>query len=147
MKRADQKDQNAARFSASLPKKLLRDFNAMAKQKGYDNRSQALADMIRDHLVEHHQHHGDHEIAGTITLLFDHHKRHLQESLTDLQHDHSKSIIATLHVHLDHDNCLEVIVVRGRAASVKKLADTLIAAKGVKHGRLTITSTGHDLPV
>ncbi|MFZ0711495.1 MAG: nickel-responsive transcriptional regulator NikR [Terrimicrobiaceae bacterium] len=137
----------AARMSASLPGKLLHDFDAMARRKGYSNRSLALADMIRDNLVEEDQDDGNKEIAGTITLVFDHHKRNLQESLTDLQHGHSGIIIATLHVHLDHDNCLEVIVARGRATSVKELANALIAAKGVKHGRLTITSTGHDLPM
>ena len=134
-------------MSASLPGNLLRDFDAMASRKGYSNRSLALADMIRDSLVEEDRDNGNKEIAGTITLVFDHHKRNLQESLTDLQHGHSDIIIATLHVHLDHDNCLEVIVARGCATSVKKLADALIAAKGVKHGRLTITSTGHDLPM
>jgi CopG family transcriptional regulator, nickel-responsive regulator len=136
----------SARMSASLPGNLLHDFDAMARRKGYSNRSLALADMIRDSLVEENQDDGNKEIAGTITLVFDHHKRNLQESLTELQHGCSRIIIATLHVHLDHDNCLEVIVARGRATSVKKLANALIAAKGVKHGRLTITSTGHDLP-
>lgn len=140
------KSEHAVRMSASLPSRLLRDFDAMARRKGYDNRSLALADMIRGSLVEEHNDDGHKDIAGSITLVFDHHKRNLQGLLTDLQHGHGKIIVATLHVHLDHDNCLEIIVVRGRASSVKKLANTLIAAKGVKHGRLTITSTGHNLP-
>ena len=118
----------------------------MVRQKGYDNRSLAIADMIRDQLVEHHQQLGDREIAGTITLVYDHHRPHLQEALTDIQHDHHDAIISTLHVHLDHHNCLEVLVVRGRGPVVRKIADALIAAKGVKHGKLTITSTGKDLP-
>lgn len=135
-----------ARFSVSLPQQLLKDLDAMAREKSYDNRSLAVADMIRAALVEHRQERSAREIAGTITLVFNHHKRHLQETLTDMQHDHTDIIISTLHVHLDYDNCLEVLVVRGPAGEIKHLADTLIAAKGVKHGRLTITSTGQDLP-
>lgn len=134
-----------SRFSVSLPQQLLTDLDEMVCEKGYDNRSLAIADMIRDELVEHRQHDGQQEIAGTITLVYDHHKSHVQEALTKLQHDHMVMIISTLHVHLDHDNCLEVLVVRGAAAPIKSLADALIAAKGVKHGRLTVTSTGKDL--
>ena len=89
---------------------------------------------------------GENEIAGTITLVYDHHKQHVQATLTDIQHDHHEVIISTLHVHLDHHNCLEVLVVRGKAATIKKIADELIAAKGVKHGKLTVTSSGKDLP-
>ncbi len=105
----------------------------------------AVADMVRDHLVEHRQQLGAGEIAGTITLVYDHHKPHLQAALTGIQHDHHAVIVSTMHVHLDHHNCLEVLVVRGRAADVKRIADGLIAAKGVKHGKLTVTSTGKDL--
>ncbi len=134
------------RFSVSLPPQLARQLDQMVQEKGYTNRSLAVADMIRAHLVEHRQRMGDQEIAGTITLVYDHHKPHLQATLTDLQHDHHEVIISTLHVHLDHDNCLEVLVVRGRAGRIKRIADELIAAKGVKHGKLTVTSTGRDLP-
>ena len=102
--------------------------------------------MIRDHLVDHRQKFGTHEIAGTITLVYDHHKQNVQAVLTDIQHDHHNVIISTMHVHLDHQNCMEVLVVRGQASVIKKIADELIAAKGVKHGKLTVTSTGSDLP-
>lgn len=118
----------------------------MTRDKGYPNRSQAVADLIRAGLVEHHQNQGDHEIAGTITLVYDHHKQHVQAALTDIQHDHHEMIISTLHAHLDHHNCLEVLVVRGKAGLVKKIADELISEKGVKHGKLTVTSSGKDLP-
>lgn len=141
------KNSPVSRFSVSLPPNLLRALDAMTKKKGYDNRSLAIADMIRDQLVEHQAQAGAGEIAGTITLVYDHHKRHVQELLTTLQHDHPGIVLATMHVHLDHDNCLEVLAARGRAAAVKNMADQLIAAKGVKHGRLTVTSTGADLPV
>jgi CopG family nickel-responsive transcriptional regulator len=141
------KSEGAVRFSISLPGALARQLDQMAREKGYDNRSLAVADMVRAHLVEHRQDFADQEIAGTITLLYDHHKQHVQATLTDIQHDHHESIISTLHVHLDHDNCLEVLVVRGKAALIKRIADELIAAKGVKHGKLTVTSTGRNLPV
>ncbi|MCC6580772.1 MAG: nickel-responsive transcriptional regulator NikR [Phycisphaeraceae bacterium] len=134
-----------ARFSVSLPKALLNDLDAMAQQKGYDNRSLLIADMIRDWLVEHHRHQGKHEIAGTITLVYDHHKSHVQEALTDIQHDHHDLIISTLHVHMDHHNCLEVLAVKGQATRVCAIADALIGVKGVKHGRLTVTTTGKDM--
>jgi CopG family nickel-responsive transcriptional regulator len=135
------------RFSVSLPAPLARALDQMAKEKGYDNRSLAMADMIRAHLVEHRQQQANAQIAGSITLVYDHHRHHLQDLLTDLQHDHGDVILATLHVHLDHDNCLELIAVRGHAGKIKHLADEMIGAKGVKHGKLTISSTGKDLPV
>jgi len=133
------------RFSVSLPVKLLKELDAMVREKGYDNRSLAIADMVRDKLVEHRKDLGDREIAGTITLVYDHHRSNVQSVLTSLQHDHLHEVAATLHVHLDHDNCLEVIVLRGKAQPIKKLADALIAARGVKHGKLVVTSVGHDL--
>lgn len=124
----------------------MRQLDKMTAAKGYTNRSLAIADMIRDHLVEHRQKTGSEEIAGTITLVYDHHKQHVQETLTGIQHDHHDLIISTLHVHLDHHNCLEVLIVQGKASHVKRIADELIAAKGVKHGKLTVTTTGKDLP-
>jgi CopG family nickel-responsive transcriptional regulator len=134
------------RFTVSVPRDLARQLDQMTREKGYDNRSQAVADLVRGALVEHRQNRGDREIAGTITLVYDHHKQHVQAALTDIQHDHYDVIISTLHVHLDHHNCLEVLVVRGQAGTVKRIADELIAAKGVKHGKLTVTSSGKDLP-
>ena len=137
-------DVGVTRFSVSLPAPLLRSLDEMVADKGYSNRSLALSDMIRDALVSHRHRQGDEEIAGTITLVYDHHKPHLQFLLTDIQHDHHDVIISSLHVHLDHDNCLEVLVVRGKASLIQAMADSLIAAKGVKHGKLTISSTGKE---
>lgn len=139
--------ETVTRFSVSLPPQLARQLDQMVREKGYTNRSLAVADMIRAQLVEHRQKFGDREIAGTITLVYDHHQPHVQATLTDLQHDHHPVILSTLHVHLDHDNCLEVLAVRGRADLIRRIADRLIAAKGVKHGKLTVTTTGQDLPV
>ena len=143
MKKA--KDAGVVRFSISVPRSLARQLDQMTREKSYDNRSLAVADMIRAHLVEHRQNFGDQEIAGTITLVYDHHKQHVQATLTDIQHDHHEIIISSLHVHLDHHNCLEVLAVRGKAGVIKRIADELIAAKGVKHGKLTVTSPGKDL--
>jgi CopG family nickel-responsive transcriptional regulator len=140
------KKETAARFSVSLPPALLTQFDAMSADRGYDNRSLAIADMIRAQLVDFQQRMDSGEIAGTITLVYDHHKPHLQDSLTNIQHDHHEVILSTVHVHLDHHNCLEVLIVRGQASTIRKIADELIAAKGVKHGKLTVTTTGKDLP-
>jgi CopG family nickel-responsive transcriptional regulator len=123
---------------------LVAQLDGMIKARGYANRSQAVADMVRAQLVEHHAQIGNSEIAGTVTLVYDHHKRNIQALLTDIQHDHGNLIIAAMHVHLDHHNCMEVLAVRGRADAVKEFADRLIAAKGVKHGKLTVTTTGKE---
>jgi CopG family transcriptional regulator, nickel-responsive regulator len=140
------KKEFVSRFSVSLPPSLLKQLDDMTSEKGYDNRSLAIADMIRAHLVEHRQKFSTEEIVGTITLVYDHHKMHVQETLTDIQHDHHDVILSSVHVHLDHHNCLEVLLVRGKAGIIRKIADELIAAKGVKHGKLTVTTTGKDLP-
>jgi CopG family transcriptional regulator, nickel-responsive regulator len=123
---------------------LARQLERLTRDKGYASRSHAVADMVRAQLVEHLAQGGAHEIAGTITLVYDHHQRKVQTLLTDIQHDHGRLIIAALHVHLDHHNCLEVLAVRGRAADVRQVADRLIAAKGVKHGKLTVSTTGKE---
>ena len=135
-----------ARFGVSLSRALLNQFDRMVRKKGYRNRSLAISDMVRDHLVGHQQEVGQGEMAGTITLVYNHHRPNVQEALTTLQHRHLNTIISTLHVHLDHDNCLEVLVVRGKASVLRSVADHLIAVRGVKHGELTMTTTGKDLP-
>lgn len=137
--------EKVSRFSLSMSAGLVRQLDQMVKAKGFLNRSQAVADMVSAGLVEHQGEAGDREIAGTITLVYDHHKRNVQALLTDIQHDHQEVIIATLHVHLDHHNCMEVLAVRGKAATVRLVADQLIAARGVKHGKLTVTTTGEDI--
>jgi CopG family nickel-responsive transcriptional regulator len=129
------------RFSISMSRDLVRRLDAMTQTKGFANRSQAIAQMVRETLIEHHGQMGNHEIAGTITLVYDHHKRNIQALLTDIQHDHGDLIIAALHVHLDHHHCMEVLAVRGPADKIREMADKLMIAKGVKHGKLTVTST------
>ena len=134
-----------SRIGVAIDSDLLKKFDKLISARGYANRSEAFRDLIRDELVERTWATPDSNVVGTVTLVYDHHVRLLNEKLTDMQHSHFHQILSTLHVHLDHDNCLEVLVVRGKAAQVKKIADALISTKGVKHGRLTITSTGAEL--
>ena len=141
------KKEGVTRFSVSAEKSLMRQFDQLRKTQGYKNRSLAVADMMRDRLVEHRNTLADHDAAGTVTLVYDHHKSHIQQTLTELQHDFTGMIVSTLHVHLDHHHCLEVIVLKGKASAIKKLATRLIGTRGVKHGKLSLTSTGRDLPV
>ena len=133
------------RFGVSLDSDLLDRFDKMAHEKGYGNRSEAIRDLIRDALVQREWEEGEGEKVGTITLIFDHHVRDLTERLTEVQHTHEHEIISAMHVHLDHDNCLEVIAVKGRARKVQALADEIIGARGVKHGKLAATTTGRKL--
>jgi CopG family nickel-responsive transcriptional regulator len=138
----DTKSENAVRFSVSLPSELARELDIMIGEKGYSNRSQFISDIVRDRLIDHQAETSTAQIAGTITIVYDHHKPKLQSLLTELQHDNGDLIVSTLHVHLDHHNCLEVLVVRGDAARIRVLADSIISTKGVKNGRLTVTGTG-----
>ncbi|MBP7127772.1 nickel-responsive transcriptional regulator NikR [Myxococcota bacterium] len=132
------------RFSASIEEDLFRQFEEATRRRGYSNRSEALRDLIRDSLVRE-EWEGDQEIVGTVTLVYDHHVRELSDRLTRLQHDSQEVILSAMHVHLDHDNCLEVIAVKGRASEVQRIADALVGTRGVKHGRLTATTTGKRL--
>ena len=133
------------RFGISIDDRLLQRFDEMTRQKGYINRSEAIRDLIRAALVEDRWARGEEEIVGTVTLVYDHHTRDLSEKLTEQQHSHHDDIVSTLHVHLDAHHCLEVVVVRGKARDVKRLADELIGTKGVKHGKLVTSTTGHEL--
>ncbi len=134
-----------SRIGVAIDSDLLAKFDRLIGQRGYTNRSEAFRDLIRDELVEKAWESPESQVVGTVTLVYDHHVRLLNEKLTDIQHDFHHAILSTLHVHLDHDHCLEVLVVRGKSAEVRKVADTLISTKGVKHGRLTITTTGDEL--
>ena len=123
-----------ARFGVSLDEDLLEPFDALCARKGYGNRSEAIRDLIRRALVEEDWQNPQLMGAGTLTLVYDHHKNDLSRRLTQMQHDEHDIIVATLHVHLDHDNCLEVLVLKGDPERVRRLADKLISCKGVKHG-------------
>lgn len=132
------------RFGVSIDERLLNRYDDLIAAKGKVNRSESIRDLIRDVLVQDQWEHGEHEAVGTITLVYDHHIRDLSEKLTDHQHEHHKYIVSALHVHLDDQHCLEVVVVKGRPTVIKKLSDELIATKGVKHGKLVTTTFGKE---
>jgi len=134
------------RFGVSLDKRLLQKFDKRNKKMGYTNRSEAIRDLIRDCLIRSKQWvRDDVRVVATLTLVYDHHKKALPEQLNDIQHEHKNLVVSSMHVHLDHDNCLEVVVLRGIGKDVKALAHTLIAQKGVKHGKAIMTTEGKDV--
>jgi len=134
-----------SRIGVAIDSDLLKKFDDLIAGRGYTNRSEAFRDLIRDAMIEQKAERPDSVVVGTVTLVYDHHVRRLSEKLTDMQHEHYHNVLSTLHVHLDHDHCLEVVVLRGKSSAVRRMADALISAKGVKHGRLTITSSGAGL--
>lgn len=133
------------RFGVSLDEALLKRFDRLIARKGYANRSEAIRDLIREAFVRDQWESGTGEAVGTITLVYNHDTRDLADRLTDLQHAHFGSIVSTLHVHLDTHHCLEVLVLRGKAAELRKIADRLIGTRGVKHGTFSATSEGKTL--
>ena len=133
------------RFGVSIQTRLLEQFDQLIAQKGYFNRSEALRDLIRDQLVDVAAEREEGEMVGTVTFVYNHHVRQLTDLLTEFQHQNYGAVIASLHIHLDPENCLEVLVVRGRSGDIRRIADKLIGTKGVKHGKLTLTTTGRDL--
>lgn len=131
-----------ARIGVAIDDELLKRFDEFNTRRGYTNRSEAFRDLIRDALIQETASAAESEVVGTLTLVYDHHVRMLQERLTEMQHEHHEEIISTLHVHLDHHHCLEVLVLRGQSGRIREIADRLIATKGVEHGRLTLTAAG-----
>jgi len=132
------------RFGVSLEKGLLAKFDAYISKNDWTSRSDALRDLIRGELIKLEWAEGD-EVAGAVTLIYDHHRKDLLGRLTDLQHDYQHLVLSTQHVHLDHDHCLEIIAVKGRPEEVQKLAEALRTIKGVKHGTLTMSTTGKHI--
>lgn len=133
-----------ARLSFSLERPLLDRLEKLRREAHYGNRSEFLRDLIRDRLVQRVWKRNE-EAVGTITLVYDHHTRGVNQRLVSLQHDHHALILATTHVHVDHDRCVEVILVRGRASRIRAVADTLRTLKGVLHAELSMTATGREL--
>ena len=132
------------RFSVSLDKDLLAKFDDYIQEHGYNNRSEAVRDLIRKGFVKQ-EWDSNSWVVGVVTLVFDHHKPQLQERVTELQHRYYHIITSSTHVHMDHDNCLEVTIAKGKASEVQELAQGLIALRGVKDGSLTMSSTGGEL--
>lgn len=133
------------RFSVSISPKLLRNFDALLKKRGYANRSEGIRDLIRDCLVEEEWAGAKGEVIGSLTLLYDHAVRGISDKLTALQHEHAAHVLTSMHVHLDAHNCLEVLVISGQAEEVKKISDRLLASRGVKHGKLVMTTKGKGI--
>ncbi len=132
------------RFSISLEENLLATFDDYIKSHRYNNRSEAIRDLIRKAFIKK-EWEGDKMVMGVISLVYDHHQHQLQEKVTEVQHNYHHHIVSTTHVHMDHHNCLEVIIVRGKAFEIKELADKLIALRGVRNGNLAMSSTGKTL--
>ena len=130
------------RFGVSMEDKLLQEFDELIRAKGYANRSQALADLVRAALVENDWEAGERPTVATVSIVYDHHDHDVGHRLVHLQHEHRAEIVSSLHVHLDDDNCLEVIVLRGKGTDIKTLGGRLVSAKGVKHGRMMMTTEG-----
>jgi len=124
---------------------LLEKFDRVIYKKGYSNRSEAVRDLVREHLVEKEWERVKGDVVGIVTLVYNHHVHDLSDKLTDLQHNHYKNIVSSTHIHLDAHNCLEVLVVRGKSGEVRSIAERLISTKGVKHGKLAMSSTGKEL--
>ena len=132
------------RFGVSMEQGLLEEFDSLCTNKGYENRSEAIRDMVRNLLIENRLKEENTEGVGTLTLVYNHHQRELEEKLTEYQHHHMNAIISTVHIHLTSHLCLEVLLLRGKAKEIKKVADGLIATKGVQHGRLVMTAVGQE---
>lgn len=132
--------EHTARFGISIEEELLEKFEAYMKRKGYTNRSEAIRDLIRDRLDEEEWQGGEAESIGTVSLVYNHESRELAGKLTAAQHEHLGGNVASLHVHVDKHNCLEVLVLRGKGRELQRFADSLISTKGVKHGRMAFTT-------
>jgi CopG family nickel-responsive transcriptional regulator len=133
------------RFGVSLENDLLKRFDELIEKIGYKNRSEALRDLIRDRLVMDEWKDEDRETVGILGLVFSHKTRELTETLNKLQHQHIDLIISSIHIHLDHMNCLEVIIFKGKSGNIKRAADLLLSTRNVKHGKLLLTTTGTDI--
>ena len=132
------------RTGVSLERGLLEQFDEAIRNKAYANRSEAIRDLIREHLVVEDIDNNK-VVVGTLTLIYDHHRPHLTEKMVEAQHRAGGTVLAATHVHLDHHNCLEVIIMKGRSGELKALADGILSLRGVKHGQLAVTSTGGNL--
>lgn len=127
------------RFGVSVEPELIKKFDKKIKKQGYENRSEAIRDLIRKDLINQKSLDPESESIGTLTMIYDHHTGNLTDRLLNLQHDHTDEILTTTHIHVDHDNCLEVLILKGKTKKIQKLAENIKALKGIKHGELVIT--------
>ena len=128
------------RFGVTLDSDLLEKFDALCEERCYQTRSEAIRDLIRAALVEETTAQGEAQAVGALSLVYNHHHSDLAQKLTELQHDVHDLIITSLHIHLDHDNCLEVLILRGKSADIRALAQRILAVKGVQHGQLALSA-------
>ena len=133
------------RIGVSLPPELLDTFDRFIEEKGYQTRSKAIADLVRDRLTREEWQDDNQEVIGAVSLVYDHHTRDLSAKLTEIQHDTHDSIVSTTHVHIDHHRCLEILIIRGIAKDVRQLGERLISVRGVLHGKMIFTTTGKGL--
>ena len=129
------------RFGVSAEEELMVNFDRLSASKGYSNRSEALRDLMRDALVQARleEFPDAADVLGSLTLVYDHHARELAERMNEIQHERHELVVSVLHVHISHDDCLEVVALRGKARDVRELANALLSLKGVKHGKLFLT--------
>ncbi|MEA2004780.1 MAG: nickel-responsive transcriptional regulator NikR [Acidobacteriota bacterium] len=134
-----------SRFGVSVETELLKRFDELIEKAGYPTRSEAIRDLIRERLVEEEWKNPEKETIGILGLVYDHEIRELTENLNRIQHQYINTIVSSTHIHLDHHNCLEVIVMKGKSAVVKAVSDKLLSTRSVKHGKLLMTTTGKDI--
>lgn len=130
---------NITRFGISIEPELLKQFDKIITKEGYTNRSEKIRDLIRKNLIDNEIKNPDSKAVGTLTIIYDHHTGNLTNKLLNLQHEHNNEILTTTHIHIDHHNCLEVIVLKGKIGNIQKLTNNIIALKGIKNGKLVIT--------
>jgi len=133
-----------ARFCVSIEPALLKKFDGIIKEKGYNSRSEAVRDLIRERIVEE-EWKGEGEVVGSLTLVYDHEVRGVADKLTDLQHSHPLNIISSMHIHLGASTCMEILVIKGNAGVVRRISEELLSSRGVTHGKLVMTTMGEGL--
>ena len=135
------KDQ-VARIGVSLPPMLLEDFDAFIETKGYETRSKAIADLMRNAMMQEEWNQGNPETIGAVTYVYDHHTRGLSDRLTRIQHDHHDKIISSTHIHIDHARCMEIVIIRGFVNEIRSLGDKILSTRGVLSGNLVFSAIG-----
>lgn len=131
------------RFSVAMPEDLMEELDSYTERRGLaKNRSEVIRDLVRGALVEEQVEDPESEIFGTLTMVFNHHSNDLRDKLDAIQHEHVSEIVSTVHVHLDEENCLEVVLMRGNSRVIRSISDALLGTKGVMHGKLVVTTTG-----
>ncbi len=128
------------RVGVSFEPELLQKFDSLIKKMGYTNRSEAIRDLVRSEIIESAIQQENHEVIGTLTIMYNHHEGDILDKLIQLEHHHNKEISFTTHIHIDASTCLEIILVRGNSTDVRQLAEKVKSLKGVKHGNLSMTT-------